>query len=115
MRDPAERLRDILEAIERIEKYTPRGRQAFDSNELLQTHTVHFLQVIGEAAFKLPKDIRDRHPEVPWDDIIGMRHILVHDYFRIDLDLVWSAVEHDLPDLKGKVQAILEGMEGAGA
>lgn len=111
MREPEERLRDMLEAIERIEKYAPRGRQAFDDDELLQTHFVHYLQVFGEAAFKLPPELRDQHPEVPWDDIIGMRHILVHDYFRVDLDLVWSVVQNDLPALKGKLQSILRNLE----
>ncbi len=111
MREPEERLRDMLEAIERIEKYMPRGRQAFDDDELLQTHFVHYLQVFGEAAFKLPKELQDRHPEVPWDDIIGMRHILVHDYFRVDLDLVWSVVQNDLPALKSKLQSILRDLE----
>ncbi len=111
MREPEERLRDMLEAIERIEKYVPRGRQAFDDDELLQTHFVHYLQVFGEAAFKLPSELRDRHPGVPWDDIIGMRHILVLDYFRVDLDLVWSVVQNDLPGLKSKLQTILSSFE----
>jgi len=64
--------------------------------------------VIGEAARSLSADLRDSNKEVPWAKIIGMRHILVHRYFEIDRDLVWSVVAGDLPELKQRVEAILE-------
>lgn len=73
---------------------------------------VHHIQIIGEAANKLPDSFRRAHPEVPWSLIIKMRHVLVHDYFGIDLGEVWAAVEHDLPDLKRKVNAILRELGG---
>ena len=107
MRDESERLRDILEAIERIEKYAARGRAAFDEDELVQTWVVHHIEVIGEACRALPDEFQARYAGVPWSDIIGMRNILVHHYFGIDPDAVWAVVEHDLPDLKLNVQAIL--------
>src|SRR5258706_14114685 len=97
----------MLEAISRIETYSSRGRNAFDSDELIQTWIVHHLQLVGEAARKLSEEIRSAHPEVPWKEIVGMRHILVHDYFRVDLDEVWAAVEHDLPLLRVSVTAIM--------
>jgi uncharacterized protein with HEPN domain len=56
----------------------------------------------------LSANIRESHPEVPWTKIIGMRNILVHNYFEIDLPVVWNAVEHELPDLKKQVRAILK-------
>jgi uncharacterized protein with HEPN domain len=59
----------------------------------------------------LSEPLQNRHPEIPWDKIIGMRHVLVHGYFEIDLDIVWAAVENDLPDLKQKVTAILKTMK----
>src|SRR3970040_1911160 len=101
MRDPAERLRDILDAIANIERYAVRGRQAFESDELIQNWFVRHLQIIGEAAYAIPKELRDQRSDIPWNEIIGMRHILVHDYFVIDIDIVWDAVDRDLPDLKG--------------
>lgn len=108
MRDYRERLLDILEAIERIEKYAAQGREDFENDELVQTWIVHHLQIIGEAARALPGNFIDQHPEIDWSEIIGMRNILVHNYFGVDVDVVWAVVERDLPDLKNKIQAILQ-------
>lgn len=108
MRDYRERLLDILEAIERIEKYAAQGREDFENDELVQTWIVHHLQIIGEAARALPGNFIDQHPEIDWSEIIGMRNILVHNYFGVDVDVVWAVVERDLPDLKLKIQAILQ-------
>ena len=107
MREPRERLRDILDAIQHIERYTARGRQAFEADELLQNWCVRHLQVIGEAVRALPDEVRNRAPEIPWPKIIGMRHILVHGYFEIDTQVVWEAVEHDLPPLKEGIARLL--------
>ena len=79
MRDPRERLQDILEAIGRIERYAALGRQAFENDELIQNWSVRYLQIIGEAVRALPQEMRDRVPDVAWSEIVGMRHILVHD------------------------------------
>lgn len=108
MRDDRGRLQDILEAIGRIEKYAARGREAFERDELVQTWIVHHIQLIGEAARKTSDALRQRHPEVPWPQIIAMRNILVHDYFSVDLEEVWAAVERDLPELKRRIGAILQ-------
>ena len=88
MRDPSERLEDMLEAIAHIERYAARGREAFEKDELVQSWFVRHLQIIGEAARALPEDVLIRAPEVPWSKIVGMRHILVHDYFGIDTKAV---------------------------
>ena len=107
MRDDAGYLRDILEAIELVERYALRGRGTFESDELVQVWIVHHIQIIGEAVRRLSQDLRTRHPEVPWVQVAAMRNVLVHDYFRIDLDEVWQTVERDVPALKNHVQAIL--------
>ena len=107
MRDPRERLQDILEAIRQIERYAARGRQAFEDDELIQNWFVRHLQIIGEAARALPQEIGDRVSDVPWSKIVGMRHILVHDYFAVDTQVVWDVVERDLPNLKRKIEALL--------
>lgn len=106
MRDDRERLLDILEAIEHIEKYTGSGRQALEDNELVQVWVLHHLQIIGEAARALSSTLREQYADVPWMQIIGMRNILVHGYFGVDVDVVWSAVERDLPGLKHRLQQI---------
>ena len=108
MRGDRERLLDIQEAIQRIEKYAAQGREAFDRDELIQNWFVRHLQIIGEAVRAIPAEFKDRYPEIPWSQIMGMRNILVHDYFGIDREVVWSAVERDLPDLKRKIETILK-------
>lgn len=109
MKRDQQRLEDILEAIERIEKYASGGRESFDRDELVQTWIVHHLQIIGEAVRGLSEEVRSAHPNVPWAQIAAMRNILVHDYFGIDLEEVWAAVARDVPALKAKVAAILSG------
>ncbi len=111
MRDSAERLRDIQEAITQIKKYTDQGRPAFDQNELIRSWVIIHLKDIGEAARAISQDFKDHHPEIPWRQINGMRNILVHIYFGIDLDIVWQIVEDDLPILKTSIDAILNTEE----
>ena len=107
MRDTTERLRDIHDAIAKIMKYTNQGRHSFDQNELVQSWVIYHLRVIGEAARTVPQDFKGRHPEIPWERFSDMRHMLLHNYFEIDPNSVWKAVEHDLPNLKTSVDAIL--------
>jgi uncharacterized protein with HEPN domain len=97
VRAPQERLRDILEAIEAIERYAVQGREAFDRDELIRSWMVRHLAVIGEAAMQLGRDFHTVHSELPWVQIVGMRNILVHEYFGVDLDEIWGTVEQDLP------------------
>jgi uncharacterized protein with HEPN domain len=108
MRSDRERLEDILEAVARIEQYQTRGREAFESDELLQVWIVRHLQIIGEAASRVTEETRSRFPEIPWGKIIGMRHILVHGYFEIDHDIVWLVVEKDLASLKNQVLSAIQ-------
>ncbi|TRZ88646.1 DUF86 domain-containing protein [bacterium] len=106
MRSDRERLTDILEALEKIERYTPRGKQAFENDEMFQVWVVRHLQIIGEAAGRISVDTQMRFPEVPWRKMIGMRHVLVHGYFEIDLEIVWAVIEKDLPSLKEQIQSV---------
>ena len=112
MRDHRRRLRDILEAIGHIERYAVRGREAFNEDELIQNWCLRHLQIIGEAVRALPDEIRRRSPSIPWSQIAGMRHVLVHDYFEIDADLVWDTVERDLPKLRRQIETLLAVLEG---
>ncbi len=112
MRSERERLLDILEAIERIEKYASRGRQAFERDELIQNWMVNHIAMIGEACRALPDEFQAHYAEVAWVDIIAMRNILVHHYFGIDRDAVWSVVERDIPELKLNILAILDQLKG---
>jgi uncharacterized protein with HEPN domain len=111
MRDPKERLQDILQAIEAIDRYRACERGEFDQNEMLQVWFLRHLQIIGEAARHVPDEVRGMAPDIPWNKIIGMRNILVHGYFTIDLDIVWNAVQQDVPLLKPAVVALLKQLE----
>jgi len=111
MRDPAERLRDILEAIAAIERYAHGDKESFDKDELLQTWFLRHLQIVGEAATSLPENVRALAPEISWRQIAGMRHVLVHGYFEVDTDLVWDAVIRDLPILKPAIERLLSSIE----
>jgi uncharacterized protein with HEPN domain len=110
MRSDRERLLDVIEAIERIEKYAAQGREAFERDELVQTWVVHHLQIIGEACRAVSDESKRDHPDVPWPKIVGMRNILVHHYFGIDPEAVWQVVEKDLPELRQKLTALINRM-----
>jgi uncharacterized protein with HEPN domain len=73
--------------------------EKFQGDEVLQNALMHLLQIIGEAARKVSDEFKIVHPEVPWADIVGLRHRLVHEYFRIIPEKVWKAVERDVPAL----------------
>lgn len=108
MRDDRERLFDILEAIERIDKYTAQGRSAFDEDEQIQTWVLHHLQIIGETVRALSPTTTSDLEDIEWEKIVGMRNILVHNYFSIDTEIVWAVIENDLQTLKLKIQEFLK-------
>jgi uncharacterized protein with HEPN domain len=85
MREPKERLKDILEAIAKIERYATRGREVFEQEELIQTWVLYHIQLIGEAAAQLGKAFHESHPEIAWAQIVAMRNVLGHKYFGVHL------------------------------
>jgi uncharacterized protein with HEPN domain len=97
----------IREAITDIEAYASVGRDAFASDRMRQDAVIRKLEIIGEAVKRLPDSTRNRRPEIPWKQIAGMRHRLTHDYFGVDLALVWRVVERDLTPLKIAVEGQL--------
>ncbi len=82
-----------------IAKTAGLSRQSYDDDENLRLALTHLVQVIGEAARHVSPELEAGHPEIPWADIIGMRHKVVHDYLGVDEDIVWQVVTEDLPDL----------------
>lgn len=113
MRDERERLLDILDAIQQIEKHASKGKAICTQDELIQNWIASHLQVIGEASYALSQPLRAKHPEIPWQQIIGLRHILVHHYFAVNINILWSVVEDDLPVFKPQIEAILKELESA--
>ena len=65
------------------------------------------LLIIGEAAGKLPIDLREAHPQIPWRQVVGLRNVIAHQYFRLDLEIIWDVVEEELPELRRAVEAML--------
>ncbi len=107
MKDAAVYLRHICDAIARIEMYTAQGREAFLENPMVQDAVIRNLEVIGEAVKSLPSDLQHQHPEVPWRSITALRNVLIHEYFGVDLEIVWRVVERRLPTLKRHVRTML--------
>jgi uncharacterized protein with HEPN domain len=98
---------DILDAIDEVARYLPADRAKFDGDPLLQSHILRHVQIVGEAAYRMSQGIRAAHPQVPWRQIAGMRHILVHNYFRVDWNIVYETAADGLPALRPQVEAIL--------
>ena len=98
-RDDAYLLDMLLAAREVREHATDVAWQRFSEDRVLQNALMHLIQIIGEAACKISEEFRKSHREVPWTEIIGMRHRLVHEYFRIIPEKVWDVVQRDIPAL----------------
>ena len=104
-----ERLGHLLDAIQSIENFCAGvNESAFRSNYMLQLAVVKLLEIIGEASSKLSVELREEYAYVEWPLIIGSRNILVHEYFAVNFDIVWEAVQNDLPKLKIEIKKILE-------
>ena len=101
-------LNDILTACRKIESIVAANpEEAFLGDEVLPAAILHHLMVIGEAISRLPIDLRDRHPEVPWRQIIAIRHRIVHSYFDLDWQILWDTATEDISKLRLKVLDIL--------
>lgn len=100
MRKEIEWLKDILEAIEQIEKYAVKGEDEYLQNELIQKWMIYHLQIIGEAANKISNEAQNKFSSISWPQIIGLRNIIVHEYFGIDVEEIWNTVMIDIPNLR---------------
>ena len=105
-------LHHILDAILTIEEYKQGvSWDEFTRKRLIQDGLVRQLTIIGEAAGHVAASVQQAHPEIPWSEIVGMRHRLVHDYFRVDLVTVWETVQYDLPVLKPQIERLLAELD----
>ena len=108
-RTDREFLSDILEAIRRIKVYTAgMTYQAFLEDTKTQDAVLRNLEIIGEATKNLSRELRKRHPQVPWKAMAGVRDRLIHDYFGVNLDIVWQIVSAELPEVASQVESILK-------
>lgn len=107
MKDDRVYLEHIRDALNDIATYTDVGRDAFFDDRMRQDATLRKLQVIGQAVKNLSEKTKSRQPQIPWKQIAGMRDKVIHDYFGVNLEIVWAVIEKELPKLKNAVAALL--------
>ncbi|MCJ7812244.1 DUF86 domain-containing protein [bacterium] len=104
------RLHHILDAMNEIESYVDdKDEHEFQTNTMLQSACIRQLEIIGEAANRLSEKLREKSLN-DWREIIGLRNILIHEYFGVDLSIIWQIIKIDLPNLKNKIQLIIQNL-----
>lgn len=99
----------IRDSINKIYEYTESiSEEVFKSKSIYQDSVIRQIEIIGEAASKLSNSFKEKHPDIPWKNIIGMRNKLIHDYFGIDINAVWKTVTSDIPVLKKEIKLIID-------
>lgn len=107
-REYVDYLRDIVDAIEKAERFIEGMDFArFSSDDKTTFAVVRALEIIGEATKKIPDDVKEAHPDLPWREMAGLRDKLIHDYIGVNLEVVWKTTKDDLPALWNKISAII--------
>ena len=108
--DDIVRLRHMLEyGREALDLIKGRQRADLESDRTLELALTRLLEVVGEAANRVSEEARKKYPQIPWQQVVGLRHRLVHGYDAVDLDILWDIVEQDLPPLIAALEEIVEG------
>lgn len=114
MKTPSSRLfiEDIHQAMEKIERYI-KGLtfEMFAENEMAVDAVLRNLEIIGEAARNIPENLRTRYAKIPWKRMVGLRHIVAHRYFNVDLDIVWQIITENLPETKSEILVIMKALD----
>jgi uncharacterized protein with HEPN domain len=105
-------LNDVLESIVRIEEYLAEiTKEGFFKDSRTQDAVLRRLEIIGEAAKNVPQGFRDEHPQIPWKRLAGMRDVLIHAYFGVNLERIWKVVKEDIQDLRDRMRDIIKEMQ----
>ena len=94
-------------SVQAVEKIREKSREDYEEDENLRLALAHLIQMIGEAARRVSPESQQKYPQIPWSDVIGMRHKIVHDYLDVDFDVVWEVVTKDLPSLISQLSPIV--------
>lgn len=111
MKDERARLLHAIDAVDAIQRYTVDGREAFFSDGKTQDAVIRNIEVLGQAVKGISDDTRALEPAIPWRKIAGMRDKLIHEYFGVELGLVWDVVEDELPVLRPQLERLSERLE----
>jgi len=107
-----QRLLHILDSIIEIEGYTLKSNfDSFLENSMMRFASIKQIEIIGEAANYITEETKNKFSEIQWRQIIGLRHILVHEYFGIDNKLIWQIIANDIPKLKAGIENVLTSLE----
>ena len=112
MKDERVPLRHMLDCIDNVDDYCRDGRDAFLADRKTVDAVVRNFEVLGEAAKRIPEEVRNRAPDIPWRRIAGFRDVLIHQYEVVDPAEIWVVVERDLPDLRKTMLDLLENIKG---
>lgn len=110
MKDDKVYLTHILESLEYIESFVE-SKKAFFESRLIQDAVIRNLEIIGEATKNISIDLRTEREDIPWREMAGLRDVLIHDYFGVDLRIVWGVVDKELPQLKRLIKECIEDLE----
>jgi len=110
-RESLDYIEDVIDALSKIQQFT----QGMEYNDFIKDDKTIFavvraLEVIGEAAKRISRSVKNRYPQIPWKDAAGMRDKLIHEYFGINLKVVWDTIKQDIPALKPLMQKVLEDL-----
>ena len=105
------RLLHVLDSIEEIKQYTHDAEfEDFEDQSMMKNACIRQLEIIGEACNRISEEIRQKYPQIEWSQIVGLRNILIHQYFGVDDKVIWDIIKQDLVDLESKIKEIVQDL-----